>query len=292
MGHWRRQVTWSGRRRAAALLEVVIAISILLVAMSVVGATFRNGAHNVELAERMNQASSLTDRLLTELDLGLAPILQPVEAGDAAASGGQKQELTGWFGEDAPPGMSWKVEAEPDILLPDIFKVGVHIYLGDPDAGEDRTQRLLSTYVLRAVPRTINLETDFGFSEEQLTMLTDAIPGGAAVFDPTNFDPRTIASLPLDQLQELLPMLMAALGGGAMGGQFDSLLQAAQRGDLSGIQDLARQLGTLQQAQGGGQIPGLPGMPGQGGVQPPGQQPGGEQPGQGGRGGRGGGGRK
>ncbi|RIK66785.1 MAG: hypothetical protein DCC65_08640 [Planctomycetota bacterium] len=260
-------------RPAAALLEVVIAISILLVAMAVVGATFQNGARNVELAERMNQAGALTDRLLAELDLGLLTMTE----GEA---NGPPQEFSGYFGEDAPPGLAWKAEVSRDPSLPGMLKVGVHIIAGDPEATDGRQQRILSTYVWRAEPRNINLETDFGFSQEQLDMLTDAIPGGAAVLDPTNFNPRDIASLPLDQLQQLLPLIMQALGGGMIGGQLDSLLQAAQSGDLSGLQDLARQLG-----QQGGAVPGLPGLPDMGGrqpgrvgVQPPGGQQG--QPGQ------------
>lgn len=230
--------------------------------MAVVGATFHQGMHSVRLAERMSQADTLTDRLLAEIDLGLAPILQPVEApatgGDApggspgAAAANQSQELTGYFGEDAPPGLSWKVETSTDVELPDMVKVAVHIYEGDPDGGENEQVRLMSTFVLRAQPRNINLETDFGFSEEQLTLLTDAIPGGAAILDPTNFDPRSIAQLDLETLRTILPALIAAMGGGALGGgDLDALIQAAQRGDVSTLQKLGQQLG----AQGGGQPP-------------------------------------
>lgn len=254
-------------QRGVALLEVVVALSILLVAMAIVGATFRNGSQNVLLAERMNQAQLLTERLLTELDVGLIPIEIPEQ-------GVPSDELTGWFGEDAPPGMSWKLEVTSDDTLPDLLRVGVSIFQGDPEASDDQHQRLLTTYVVRVVPRAINLETDFGFSEEQLDQLTEAIPGGAAVFDPASFDPRTIASLDIDTLRELIPTLIQAFGGGLVGGELDSILQAAQRGDLSGLQDLGNKLGGLQQ-QAGGAPPlapgGLPGMP-QGGA--PGASPG------------------
>lgn len=260
-----------------ALLEVVVALSILLVAMAVVGATFRNGAQNVMLAERMNQAQLLTDRLLTELDVGLIPL-------DIPEQGMPNQDLSGYFEEDAPPGMSWKLEVTTDENLPDLLKVGVSIFLGDPEAADDQHQRLLTTHVVRVVPRAINLETDFGFSQEQLDQLTEAIPGGAAIFDPTAFDPRAIASLDIETLRELLPALIQALGGGMLGGQLDSILQAAQRGDLSGLQDLGKQLGGLQQPGGAspfapGGIPGAQGAPpgGRGGQQRGGQQGGGQQ---------------
>ncbi len=263
-------------RDGVALLEVVVALSILLVAMAVVGATFRNGAQNVMLAERMNQAQLLTNRLLTELDVGLIPLSVPEQ-------GMPNEDLSGYFGDDAPPDMSWKLEVTSDENLPDLLKVGVSIFLGDPEAADDQHQRLLTTHVVRVVPRAINLETDFGFSQEQLDQLTEAIPGGAAIFDPAAFDPRAIASLDIETLRELLPTLIQALGGGMLGGQLDSILQAAQRGDLSGLQDLGKQLGGLQQ-QGGavpfapGGIPGAQGAPtgGRGGQQRGGQQRGGQ----------------
>lgn len=249
---------------------MVVALSILLVAMAVVGATFRNGSQNVMLAERMNQAQLLTERLLTEMDVGLIPLNVPEQ-------GMPNEELSGWFGEDAPPGMSWKLEITSDENLPDMLKVGVSIFLGDPEASDDQHQRLLTTYVVRVIPRPLNLETDFGFTQEQMDQLTEAIPGGAAILDPTQFDPRMIASLDIETLRELLPALIQALGGGMLGGQLDSILQAAQRGDLSGLQNLGNQLSGLQQ-QGGGALPLTPG--GLPGVAPggpaPGQPPGGQ----------------
>lgn len=249
--------------RAAVLFEVVVALSILLVALAVVGATFRNGAYHVQLAERMNQANTLTERLLTELDLALLPIMQPVPADTPTSGANRTQELTGYFGEEAPPGMSWKIEVAPDQLVEGVMKVGVHIFLGDPDAGENKQQRLLTTYVFRAEPRNINLQTDFGIEEEQLAMLTDAIPGGAALFDPTNFDPRSVAQLDLETLRELLPTLMAAFGGGMGAGQLEALLQAAQRGDMSGLEQMVREVGGAQQGAGGAApLPGTGSPPG------------------------------
>lgn len=248
--------------RAAALFEVVVSLSILMVAMAVVGATFRNGAYHVELAERLNQANTLTERLLCELDLGLLPIMQPVAA-DQLSGANRTQEISGWFAEDAPPGMSWKIEVAADQNVPGVMKVGVHIFLGDPDGGENRQQRLLTTYVFRAEPRSINLQNDFGIEEEQLALITDAIPGGAAMFDPNNFDPRAIAQLDLDTLRELLPILMAAFGGEMGAGQLDALMQMVQRGDMAGLQKMAEQAGG---GQGGLPGVGAPAIPGGGGT--------------------------
>lgn len=247
----------TGMRRGIALLEVVVAVSILVVAMGVVGAAFRNGQQNVLLADRMMRATNMTERLLTHMELGL------VSAGE--------QEQSGGFGEEAEPGMSWKAEVNPDPTLPGLLRVTIHIYMGDPEGSENEHQKLLTTTVLRAEPRTINLETDFGFTAEQMDMLTQAIPGGEALLDPTSFDPRTIAQLDLETLKELIPTLMAALGGNmGAGGGLDALIQAAQRGDIQQLQQLGQQLGQQQM---GGQ----PGQPGQGGQPPAGGRQGSRQ---------------
>ena len=86
-------------RRAAALLEVVISLSILLVAMSAIGVAFSTGLFHVEHAERMNQATMMTDRLLTAVDLGM---IAPSD-----------REQTGVFSGETIAGMSWEMQAQP-----------------------------------------------------------------------------------------------------------------------------------------------------------------------------------
>lgn len=239
-------------RRGAALFEVVIALSLLLVAMSAIGVAFRNGLFHVEHAERMNQATLMTDRLLTALDLGL---IAPSE-----------KETTGYFENETIRGMAWQMEAQPIEEISGLFHIRVSIFMGDPEGADNEKQHLLTTYVLRAEPRSINLETDFGIPEEQLTMLTDAIPGGAAVLDPANFNPRDVAGLPLDTLREMLPMILQTLGITLNPGQMEDVMQALQKGDMREIQNLAEQAG-------GGQLPGNPLAPKD--QPPPNQPPGG-----------------
>lgn len=249
-----------GQRRAAALLEVVLALSILLVAMSIIGAAFRNGLFHVEHAERMNQATLMTDRLLTALDLGM---VAPTE-----------REQTGFFTEETIPGMSWSVEAQPIETVPGLFHIRVSIFMGDPEGSEDQKQHLMTTYVLRAEPRNVNLETDFGIPAEQLELLTDAIPGGKEMLDPANFNPRSIAQLDLDTLREMLPMILQALGVALNPGQMEDVLQAAQKGDLSGLQGIAGQAGAgLPPAGGQPQAQPLPFAPKDQQQPPQGQTP-------------------
>jgi len=226
------------RTRAAALLEVVVSLSILMVAMAVVGATFRNCYQNAELTDLLTRSMMETERLLAEMDAGLLDI--------------KEQEQSGWFGDEGPPGMSWRVEVTPHENMPDLLDVDIHIFLGDPDASDDEHRRLLTTRVQRPEPRGIDFEKDFGLDQDQIDALTDAIPGGAGVFDPQNFDPRSLAALDLDQIVDLLPTLIQAFGGGFVGGgELDGLIRAAQTGDFSALQQLGEQLGQTGQASEG-----------------------------------------
>ena len=207
------------------LLEVVISLGILLVAMGVIGLAFNNGLHKVEFAERMIRALLMTEKLVAEMDTDLLDL--------------EDQEQFGWFGDESIPGMSWRVEINPSDQVQGLLEVDIRIFMGDPDGSEDERQLLLFTRVERIEPRGIDFEKDFGLDEDQIAQLTDAIPGGAQVLDPTNFDPRSLAQMDLDTLVELLPTLIQAFGASLGQGQIDQLIQAAQTGDLGALQNAA-----------------------------------------------------
>ncbi len=217
----------AAHRRGAALLEVVVALSILLVAMAVVGGAFRNGAYTIDRAERMSRARIMTERLLVEMDTGILEM--------------EEREQSGWFGDEAMEGMSWAVEINPHERIERLTEVDVHIYLGDPDGDADERLRLLSTRVLRVEPKGLDLEEDFGLDEEQIDQLTEAIPGGAAIFDPTDFDPRMLAQLDLESLAELLPTLIQAFGVNIAGGDLAGMMQALETGDMETVRGAAEE---------------------------------------------------
>lgn len=217
------------RRCGVALLEVVVALSILLLAMSVVGLSFRNISRSIEDAERISRARIMTERLIVEMDTGILEM--------------DEREMSGWFGEESIPGMSWRVEIIPHDRIERLVEVDIHIYLGDPDGDEEERLRLLSTRVWRPEPRGLDLEEDFGLDQDQIEQLTEAIPGGAAIFDPTDFDPRMIAQLDMEMLAELLPTLIQAFGANFMGGDLSSLLGSLESGDLGALRGAAEQIG-------------------------------------------------
>lgn len=125
-------------RRGVVLLEVVISISILLVAMAVIGLVFRNGQYNLQRSERITRAMLLTERLLAALDTGYLSLTE--------------REQSGPFLAGAEDGVSWRIEANPDDNIDGLMKVDVDVFLGDPDGPEDEQMRILSTHVFRPDP--------------------------------------------------------------------------------------------------------------------------------------------
>lgn len=241
-------------RRAAALLEVVVAISILLLGMAVVGMAFSNGAIYVERAERLSRTMELTQRLTGELASGITVV------GENQASGG--------FGDAAPRDeagreLCWHIAVTPADQVPGLVNIEIEIFMGAPDSKPEERQHVLTTYAQQAVFVPLNMQRDFGMTQEQMDLLTQAIPGGKEVFDPAGFDPRSVARLDMDMLKQLLPLLIQAFGGQAVAEHLDDIIKALQTGDTSGLQDLAQQAGKQ------GTLPGpVPGL-----TPPPARQP-------------------
>lgn len=242
----------ASKRRAAALLEVVIALSVLLVCMAAIGVIFRNGMHYIERAEELARADIMTERLIGQIETGITA----VDVG----------ETIGDFGDEGAPGMVFRVLVNPDANVTDLLRVDIDVFVGNP-AEDDNARLVTSTHLLRAAPKGIDFARDFGFEEEQLAKVTEAIPGGEAVLDVNNFDPKSLASLDLDMLVQMLPTLMQAMGGNLAGGDLSTLLQAAARGDTSMLQQLSQ---GMQNAQGGPPEGAPPGAGGPGnGPRPP-----------------------
>ncbi len=241
-------VAWRPRRRrAVVLLEVVISLGILVLAMGVIGMAFNNGNYRIHRAEEQIQALLMTERLIAEMDTKILD-LEELLGEDGTGEG----ELSGTFGAESIAGLSWRMKAESSQEIEGLLKIDFFIYMGDPEDDEDR-QFVMHTRVFRPEPRGIDFERDFGLDEDQIQTLLDAIPGGATMVDPTNFDPRSLAQMPLDDLIELLPTLMQAFGGNLGGLQMDQIIEAVQSGDTQALQDIAGQSGIGVGPQSGGQ---------------------------------------
>lgn len=235
------------RRRAALLLEVVIALTIMVAAVAMLGSQLVNGLQLVQLDEKQTRAAELADRMLALLEMDQA-LLQRVFT---------DQEDSGDFGQ-AHPGYFWRVRLEPtptvglgQVTLTILFNESME-RLDSIDAAKP----VRTVSLLKADPGKINLATDFGASEAQMEALNQALP--LLGIDPTALNPQDIVSrdpLELFQLlQTLLPIIQQYSGG-----QLPI--------DLSQVQSPEQMMELLNQLQ-NGQVPGVPGAPGGGAGQP------------------------
>src|ERR1043166_5476382 len=107
------------RRPAAALLEVVLSLSILLIAMTFVGGAFSNGSLYVDRAERTARATELTQRILGEMASGLNVV-------------GEKESV-GSYGDETMADMCWRAVGSQTQQLPGLLNIEIEIFMGSPN---------------------------------------------------------------------------------------------------------------------------------------------------------------
>lgn len=227
------------RRRGALLLEVVVALTILVMAMGMLGAQLVGGLRMTADAEEMTLATQLADRMmaLVELDPNtLQAFFEQREIdGDFDAERYDYNQYRGWF---------WRAAVEEIPDNPELGRVTIEIlHQTDPDRINDvEDARIVRTlHLLKAQPGRIDLAADFGIPQEQLDMFAAMVPIDG--FNPSALDPLAIASLDPQMLMEMLPMLLPLLqqfGGGKLPADFSpemlqELLSGGGLGDLSGM---------------------------------------------------------
>ncbi len=254
------------RGRAALLLEVLVALSIMVAAMGMLGAQLVSGLQMTAYADLQTRANELADRILGLLELDPQTQQQVL----------QEQGSSGDFGLQYP-GFFWRVTLDKtdtdglNVVTIQILHQENAEGLGDIEAA--RVVREL--HLLKTDPGRINLSTDFGMTDDQITALAQAIP--LADFDPAALNPQALVALDPQTLMQLLPALMPLLQQ-LMGSKLNlNLPEGASPEEV--LKQLEDQ-GIDVQALFGGQ--GMPGG-GQGG-----QRGQGGPGGQGGRGGQGG----
>lgn len=240
-------------RPAALLLEVIVALTIMVMALGLLAGQLINGVRVTAHTDTQTRAAQMADRMLAllELDPNVAGQLQ------------DKSEIDGDFGEENP-GWFWRVTVLPMEDVEGLGQVRLDVLLQrDPGKLDDMdTAEIVRTLVmLKAAPQGIDLATDFGVDPNQLEQISDQIP--IPGFDPQNLNPQALVSMTPDQLMAILPQLLAILQQVAPG-----LAEQIGSGQIPNADDLG---GLLPGGPGGlpGGLPqGLPGglgLPGAGG---------------------------
>jgi hypothetical protein len=266
----RLRFTWRG----ALLLEVLVALTILVFALGLLGAQLVGGMRLTAEADLQTRATQLSDRLLALLEL---------DQNTAERFFGDRQ-VEGDFGE-ANPGWFWRAAVEPTDVE-GLGRITIEI-LHQPDPRRQKdirdALRVRRVHLLKADPARIDLAQDFGVDEQTLEEFAATIP--IPGLDPRALDPQALVSLDPATLLELLPQLLPLIQQFApgLGQRLDALTGGGPLSDPNQLRELLEggpippELADLS-----GQFPQMPG--GQAGQFAP---PGGGQRPPGGLGGRG-----
>jgi uncharacterized membrane protein YgcG len=233
-----RRSAGRSRRRGAILLEVLLALTLLILGMAFVGAQVNLGLKIASDTELATRAVMLAESKIAELDAGVVPIELD-------------EETEGDFGM-LMPGWAWRMYVEPTDT-PDLYMITLQVYYSrDYEVGDQpdfMEMRLVHTcYTLRATPARLDLARDFGLSETQLQDVAENVP--IPDFDPADINPAMLANLDADMLEEYLPLLMDMLGKNSA--LLNSLPQAT-RDQIQNAMDRRNQgAGGSDTASGGG----------------------------------------
>ncbi len=192
-------------RRGFVLLEVVLALGLLVLGMTVIGAQVHQAFETSVKTALTMRGMMLAESRLAQLDSGMLE-LDPalIEAGEPI-----EEDFGRLF-----PAFATRVTVS-ETAVEELFQITLQMLYDrnrDPDDEYDFDEStvLYTLYTLRATPAFIDLEVDFGVDEERIEKLIDAVPD--AEFDPYAFDPSFLATMELEELVAVLPDLLDALG--------------------------------------------------------------------------------
>jgi chorismate mutase len=201
-----KAITGGSTARAYVLLETVIASGLLVVGLAVIGAQIQDSDTAIHKMERRTRATMLTEQQLAFLDLGLIELesLDELEEGD--------------FGP-REPNWGWQMLTETT-SVDGMFRLKLDVmhHLRDGKYSEDTfeyddAEVILSTYVFRAAPQSLDLAADFGLTDEEFEVVSEKLAAsGLAGFDAFAFDPSILAKLEPQELLAALPIVLDVLG--------------------------------------------------------------------------------
>jgi len=172
------------RYRGALLLEVVVALTVTVTALGLLGAQLIGGLRMTEYAAELTRATQLADRVLALLELDPNTVDRFVE----------QREADGDFGPQYP-GWFWRAYAEPledtvvtvglgeeeaeGVVQEPLSRLTIEIlHQTDPQRLDDMEDAAVvrQLHLLRAARGTVDLERDFGLPAEKAEALKETLP--------------------------------------------------------------------------------------------------------------------
>ncbi len=202
---------------AFLLLEVVVAVGLLVMGMAVIGAQLQSATDRTYQTNHMSRIVFLAESKLAEMDTGLLEF--ELE---------QEEEFGNLY-----PYYGWRLLAQPLPEDPnptsprhplDTPMVAVTLQiLFDPDRDLEADEEfdfdeavVIKTYhSLRTLPRALDLTTDFGLDDERAAEINEQLSAvGGGTVNVNELNPAMFRDMSMEELLEVLPVLMPALGVG------------------------------------------------------------------------------
>ncbi len=231
-------------RRGYVLLETVIATGLLIVGLAVLGAQIQDSQTAIRHMRLRLQAMTLAEQQLAELDLGLVELdsVDEVQEGD--------------FGPRYP-NFGWRLITEPT-AIEGLFRITIEVLhlirdgaYKEDDFDYEEAETIFTTYAFRPVPQAVDFAVDFGLSDEEFESVSEKLSSaGIPGLDAQSFDPALLAKMDFEQMVEILPVVMDALGmelGDLQGMIPPEVLEEIKK---SGLLD---ELGGAEKKPGGGE---------------------------------------
>lgn len=212
---------WKCCRRSAVLLEVVIALTVLVAAMGLLGAQLAGGLEMTAFSEEQLRATLLAEHLvaLVRLDPRLAALMKENEKLEYACT----DETPLGYALAPLPGTFWRIVNEPvnredqETLRRVVIEI---LRQPNPDRldSSDGAEVVRQLVMLKAAPPKVDLVEQGGMTEAAAEMLRGLVP--IPGFDPRAVDFQQLMTM-LDEetLAQLMPYLdgvLGMLGGGGV----------------------------------------------------------------------------
>ncbi len=188
------------------LLETVIATGLLIVGLAVLGAQIQDSDTAIRHMRLRLRAMTLAEQQLAELDLGLIELdsVDEVQEGDF----GPRYPDFGWRLTTEPTAIEGLYRLTIDVL----YLVRVDAYKED-DFDYEAADTAFTAFAFRPAPQALDLSVDFGLNDEELESVSEKLANaGVPGLEAQSFDPAILAKLDFEQMVEVLPVLLDALG--------------------------------------------------------------------------------
>lgn len=223
-------------RGAALLLEVVVALTVMVTSMGLLGAQLVGGLRMTEYAEELTRATQLADRVLALLELDPNTVDRFVEQREADGDFGE--QYPGWFwrayAEEVEETVVTVGGTEEEVTEEDrLSRVTIQIlHQTDQERLDDIEDAWVvrQLHVLRAARGTVDLERDFGVPAEKAELLKANLPPEVLTEDGEIDFGKLVRFTGLEDLFTLLPMIMALT---EQGGGLPGLDEGFPAGDLA-----------------------------------------------------------